>query len=125
LKSYSASLQATNACSPSLLGPMMSAGPHPQVPLTQAQIAQQQQAQAQASELAKRRSRKPTDKNMPDGVEDCIIDAEAVQRYKDLRSVERRLDAAMTRKRLDMFDTVNRNAKVSKMPWTFCLPLQD
>lgn len=103
----------------------MSAGPHPQVPLTQAQIAQQQQAQAQASELAKRRSRKPTDKNMPDGIEDCIVDAEAVQRYKDLRSVERRLDAAMTRKRLDMFDTVNRSAKVSTMPSVISAPLHD
>lgn len=95
-------------------GPMMSSGPHPQVPLTQAQIAQQQQAQAQASELAKRRSRKPTDKNLPDGVEDTIVDPEAVQRYKDLRDIERRLDATMTRKRLDIVDSVNRNAKLYK-----------
>lgn len=94
-------------------GPMMSSGPHPSVPLTQAQIAQQQQAQAHASELAKRRSRRPTDKNMPDGVEDSIVDTEGVQRYKDLKDVERRLDATMTRKRLDIVDNASRTSKVS------------
>ncbi|KAH7146563.1 SWI/SNF complex protein [Dactylonectria macrodidyma] len=93
------------------IGPMMSSGPHPSVPLTQAQLAQQQQAQAHASELAKRRSRKPTDKNMPEGVEDSIIDPEGVQRYKDLKDVERRLDATLTRKRLDIVDSATRTAK--------------
>jgi hypothetical protein len=91
---------------------MMSSGPHPQVPLTQQQIQQQAQAQAQAQELAKRRARKPTDKNMPDGVEDSVIDAEVVQRYKALREVERKLDATMTRKRLDVVDSINRASKV-------------
>lgn len=90
----------------------MSSGPHPSVPLTQAQIAQQQQAQAHASELAKRRSRKPTDKNMPEGVEDSIIDPTGVQRYKELRDVERRLDATITRKRLDIVDYTSRGSKV-------------
>jgi hypothetical protein len=93
---------------------MMSSGPHPQVPLTQAQIAQQQQVQAHASELAKRRSRKPTDKNIPDGVEDSIVDPAGVQRYKELRDVERRLDATMTRKRLDVSDAASRNTKVGR-----------
>ncbi|PTD08874.1 SWI/SNF and RSC complexes subunit ssr3 [Fusarium culmorum] len=93
------------------IGPMMSSGPHPSVPLTQAQIAQQQQAQAQASELAKRRSRKPTDKNIPEGVEDSIVDVDGVQRYKDLRDVERRLDATITRKRLDIVDYTSRGSK--------------
>ncbi|KAH7134824.1 SWI/SNF complex protein [Dactylonectria estremocensis] len=93
------------------IGPMMSSGPHPSVPLTQAQLAQQQQAQAHASELAKRRSRRPTDKNMPEGVEDCIVDPEGVQRYKDLKDVERRLDATLTRKRLDIVDSANRASK--------------
>ncbi|KAF4977529.1 hypothetical protein FZEAL_5963 [Fusarium zealandicum] len=96
------------------IGPMMSSGPHPSVPLTQAQIAQQQQAQAHASELAKRRSRKPTDKNMPEGVEDSIVDAEGVQRYKDMRDVERRLDATITRKRLDIVDYTSRGSKRCK-----------
>ncbi|KHN99268.1 SWIB/MDM2 domain protein [Metarhizium album ARSEF 1941] len=92
------------------IGPMMSSGPHPSVPLTQAQIAQQQQAQAHAHELARRRSRKPTDKNIPEGVEDSIIDPEAVQRYKALRDVERTLDATITRKRLDVAEACSRSS---------------
>ncbi|KID88765.1 SWIB/MDM2 domain protein [Metarhizium guizhouense ARSEF 977] len=97
------------------IGPMMSSGPHPSVPLTQAQIAQQQQAQAHAHELARRRSRKPTDKNIPEGVEDSIVNQEAVQRYKALRDVERTLDATITRKRLDVSEACSRNNnKLSK-----------
>ncbi|KAG6032955.1 hypothetical protein E4U41_007045 [Claviceps citrina] len=97
------------------IGPMMSSGPHPSVPLTQAQIAQQQQAQAHASELARRRSRKPTDKNIPEGVEESIIDPSALQRYKALRDVEKTLDAISTRKRLDISDATNRSSyKLSK-----------
>ncbi|OAA46252.1 SWIB/MDM2 domain protein [Metarhizium rileyi] len=97
------------------IGPMMSSGPHPSVPLTQTQIAQQQQAQAHAHELARRRSRKPTDKNIPEGVEDSIVDQESVHRYKALRAVERDLDATITRKRLDVSDACNRhNGKLSK-----------
>ncbi|KAJ0384243.1 hypothetical protein COL922a_008794 [Colletotrichum nupharicola] len=70
--------------------------------------------QALTSELAKRRSRKPTDKTLPDGVEDCITDSEVAQRYKELRDFERRLDATMTRKRLDTLEAVGRNAKRHK-----------
>ncbi|QUC20646.1 uncharacterized protein UV8b_04887 [Ustilaginoidea virens] len=98
------------------IGPMMSSGPHPSVPLTQAQIAQQHAAQARANELARRRSRKPTDKNIPDGVEDSIVDPEVVQRYKALRDVERTLDATLTRKRLDLSETSART--VGKLPKT-------
>ncbi|KJZ72044.1 hypothetical protein HIM_08605 [Hirsutella minnesotensis 3608] len=100
----------------SVLGPMMSSGPHPSAPLSQAQMVQQQQAQAHANELAKRRSRKPTDKNIPDGVEEYIVDPEGVQRYKDLRDTERWLDATTTRKRLDIADSAHRShAKLSKV----------
>lgn len=59
----------------------------------------------------KKRSRKPTDKNIPEGVEDCII-GDGVQRYRELRDLERRLDSTMVRKRLDIQDSVNRNVKV-------------
>ncbi len=94
-------------------GPMTPGGnvPHHPMPMSQAQIQQQQHAQAAANELAKRRSRKPTDKSMPDGVESVAV-GDGVQRYKDLRDFERRLDATMTRKRLDIVDSVNRNPKV-------------
>ncbi|CAJ2511055.1 Uu.00g066800.m01.CDS01 [Anthostomella pinea] len=92
------------------IGPMMSSGPHPQVPLTQAQIAQQQQQAAMQVEMAKRRSKKPTDKNLPEGIDECVI-GDMAQRYRDLRDFERRLDATMTRKRLDIVDSVNRSVK--------------
>ncbi|CAK7272754.1 SWI/SNF and RSC complex subunit Ssr3 [Sporothrix epigloea] len=73
-----------------------------------AAAAAAQQAQNHAIEVAKRRSRKPTDKTMPDGVESVII-GDGVQRYRDLRAFERRLDATMTRKRLDIMDSVQRH----------------
>lgn len=72
---------------------------------------QQQQAQAQANEMAKRRSRKPTDKTLPAGVDECII-GDGAQRYRELQDFERRLDATMTRKRLDIVDSVTRSVKV-------------
>nr|XP_036584304.1 SWI/SNF and RSC complexes subunit ssr3 [Colletotrichum truncatum]KAF6793693.1 SWI/SNF and RSC complexes subunit ssr3 [Colletotrichum truncatum] len=96
----------------SLQGPIMPPGHHQQTAMNQAAMAQHHPSgQALTSELAKRRSRKPTDKTLPDGVEDCIIDAEVAQRYKGLRDFERRLDATMTRKRLDVVEAVGRNAK--------------
>ena len=84
----------------------------PQNSLTPAQLAAQQAAQQRASERAKLRSRQPTDKNMPEGVEEIVI-GDGVQKYKDLQDIERRLDATMTRKRLDIENAVNRNVKVS------------
>jgi len=91
----------------------MSAGPHPQAPLSAAQLNQQHQAQQQANHLAKLRSRKPTDKNLPDGVEEIVIDhGYVVDAYRQLRDFERRLDATMTRKRLDIVDSLSRNTKV-------------
>ncbi|KAI1341655.1 Pkinase-domain-containing protein [Xylariaceae sp. FL0016] len=91
------------------IGPMVS-GPHHQVHLSQAQVAQQQQHAAMQVEMAKRRSRKPTDKNLPDNIDDCII-GDMGTRYRELRDFERRLDATMTRKRLDIVDTLNRSVK--------------
>lgn len=73
-------------------------------------IAANQEAQRIALELAKRRSRKPTDKNIPDGVEECII-GDGVQNYKRLREVERKLDASMMRKRMDIVDGRASNMK--------------
>ena len=81
--------------------------------LTPAQMQAQQQAAESASNRAKIRSRKPTDKTIPEGIEECII-GDGVQRYRDLRELERKLDATMTRKRLDIQDGVNRNVKVSE-----------
>lgn len=94
----------------------MPAGPNHPVPLSQAQMHHQQQQQTLASEMAKRRSRKPTDRTLPDGLDETIVDADGTQRYRDLRDLERRLDATMTRKRLDIVDSASRNAKVWYSP---------
>jgi SWI/SNF-related matrix-associated actin-dependent regulator of chromatin subfamily D len=85
-------------------------GSHHQGAMTPQQHQQQAQAAAHAIEQAKRRSSKPTDKTMPDGVENVVI-GDGVQRYRELRDLERRLDATMTRKRLDVVDSVTRNPK--------------
>ena len=91
---------------------MMSAGPHPQVPMTQAQMNQEAQRREAGNLLAKLRSRKPTDKSLPDGIEENLVgEGDVAQAYRNLRDFERRLDATMTRKRLDIVDSVARNQK--------------
>ncbi|KAL4780919.1 hypothetical protein BJX76DRAFT_350547 [Aspergillus varians] len=62
------------------------------------------------NDAALRRSRKPTDKNIPDGVDEVII-GEGVQQYKSLRDLEKRLDAAVVRKRLDIQDSISKTVK--------------
>ena len=71
----------------------------------------QRLAKAQAESVL-RHSKVPVDRNLPDGIDECII-GDGAQRYKDLKDVERRLDATMTRKRLDMQDGMSRNNTVS------------
>ena len=61
-------------------------------------------------ERAKRRSEKPTDKTIPDGVETLVV-GDGVQKYKRLREVERRLDAIMMRKKLDQQDSLHNGIK--------------
>ena len=88
---------------------MVSSTSSPHAPLTQAQIQHQQQAAAQERELAKRRAKKPTDKTIPESLEKLVPN---VRLYRELRDVERRYDATIMRKRLDIQDAVNRNIKV-------------
>ncbi|KOS22798.1 SWI/SNF and RSC complexes subunit ssr3 [Escovopsis weberi] len=64
--------------------------------------------------MAKRRSRRPTDKNIPDGIEHCIIDPEAAMRYGELRDIERLLDSTTTRKRLDLIDSAKSTTKLRR-----------
>ncbi|KAI4126273.1 MAG: hypothetical protein LQ338_003837 [Usnochroma carphineum] len=93
-----------------LLGPMV---PNSQAP-REAQIRErqnQERREAREKEMAqRRRASKPTDKNMPDGIDELII-GDGVQQYKRMREVERRLDATMMRKRLDFQDTWHRVTK--------------
>lgn len=84
----------------------------PGLPMNAQQQHQQQQAQQQAIERAKLRARKPTDKTMPEGVEDCVL-SDGVQRYRELRDFERRLDATIMRKRLDVVESIGRSVKVT------------
>ncbi|KAL3421042.1 SWI/SNF complex protein (SWIB/MDM2 domain-containing protein) [Phlyctema vagabunda] len=91
------------------IGPMIS-GAQAQNPMTPAQLQAQQQMAHAAQQAARLKSRKPTDKNIPEGVEEHIV-GDGVQRYRDLREIERRLDSTMTRKRLDIQDAVNRQVK--------------
>ncbi|KAF2812638.1 uncharacterized protein BDZ99DRAFT_474776 [Mytilinidion resinicola] len=74
---------------------------------TQQHMQLQQAHEAARRELMKRQSRKPTDKNMPDGVENICI-GDGVQRYRELREIERTMDATMMRKKLDIQDSVTR-----------------
>lgn len=75
-----------------------------------AQALEQTKRNAEQAALAKRRSEKPTDKSMPEGVEDLII-GDGVQQYKRLRELERKLDAVMMRKRLDQQDSLHNATK--------------
>ena len=55
------------------------------------------------SDARKIRATRPTDKNIPEGVKKIIV-GDGVEQYKKLRSVERKIDGVMMRKRLDMED---------------------
>ena len=80
------------------------APPHPHA------VAQRGQHAPTQAEIAMRQSRKPTDKEFPDGIEHVII-GDGVDQYKRLRELERKLDATMMKKRLDIHDSVNKNVK--------------
>ncbi|KAL5115894.1 SWI/SNF and RSC complex subunit Ssr3 [Pleosporales sp. CAS-2024a] len=69
-----------------------------------ASVQAQQRADAERREKMRRTAQNPTDKNMPEGVEDLCI-GDGVARYRELRDVERTLDATMVRKKLDVMDT--------------------
>ena len=76
----------------------------------QQQLALQQQQQqaavqeAQKRDLAKRQTRKPVDKNLPEGIDDLVI-GDGAKAYRELRDIERRLDTVMMRKRLEVMDS--------------------
>jgi SWI/SNF-related matrix-associated actin-dependent regulator of chromatin subfamily D len=90
---------------------MPPAGAHPQAHphvINPQQIQQQREIQMQ-HQMAQRRSRKPTDLNMPEGLEDINpFIAEYMGQYKELQEGERKLDMITARKRLDMQDRYNR-----------------
>lgn len=75
-----------------------------------AQNLEQTKRTAEQAAMARRRSEKPTDKTMPEGVEDLIV-GDGVQQYRRLRELERKLDAVMMRKRLDQQDALHNATK--------------
>ena len=75
-----------------------------------AQNQEQAKRTAEQAAIAKRRSEKPTDKSMPEGIEDLIV-GDGVQQYKRMRELERKLDAVMMRKRLDQQDSLHNATK--------------
>ncbi|KAL4896573.1 PCI-domain-containing protein [Aspergillus ambiguus] len=84
--------------------------PMPQHAVPPHYMAAAQRPMPHPNDAALRRSRKPTDKNIPDGLEDVVI-GEGVQQYKSLRDLEKRLDAAIVRKRLDIQDSISKTVK--------------
>ena len=96
--------------------PTMSVMPQNMNMQQQQQLYQQQIAQRNAAvehQMAQRRARKPTDREMSDAVEDITI-GDGVQQYKKLREAEKKLDYTIMRKRLDIQDTMNRNVRRQK-----------
>jgi SWI/SNF-related matrix-associated actin-dependent regulator of chromatin subfamily D len=69
-----------------------------------ANMQAQQRAEAERREKMRRIAKNPTDKNIPEGVEEICI-GDGVVRYRELREVERTLDATMMRKKLDVMDS--------------------
>ena len=74
------------------------------------QQREQERRRQEGYATAKRRAEKPTDKHIPDGVEELIV-GDGVQQYKRLREVERKLDAVMMRKKLDQQDALHNATK--------------
>ncbi|KAF7176777.1 hypothetical protein CNMCM7691_003937 [Aspergillus felis] len=89
-------------------------GPAMPVPMPQHTVPPQyippQRNMPHPNDAVQRRSRKPTDKNIPDGIEEVII-GEGIQQYKSLRDLEKRLDASIVRKRLDIQDSISKTVK--------------
>lgn len=83
--------------------------PMPQQPVNP-QYMPAQRSMPHPNDAVLRRSRKPTDKNIPDGVEEVVI-GEGVPQYKNLRDLEKRLDASIVRKRLDIQDSISKTVK--------------
>ncbi|KAF2193844.1 hypothetical protein K469DRAFT_549741 [Zopfia rhizophila CBS 207.26] len=72
-------------------------------------IQAQQRAEQEKREKLRRQSKHPTDKNIPDGVDEICV-GDGVPRYRQLREIERTLDATMMRKKLDISDSVFRTS---------------
>ncbi|KAG8628965.1 hypothetical protein KVT40_002830 [Elsinoe batatas] len=66
-------------------------------------LQQEEAVKRKERETQQRILQRPSDRNIPDDVAQCTI-GDGVERYKKLREMERRLDATMMQKRLDLTD---------------------
>ncbi|KAK4543175.1 hypothetical protein LTR36_005725 [Oleoguttula mirabilis] len=90
-------------------GPMVPPPPHSaaQPALNAAQVQAQRLEELRRQDTARRISQKPTDRDIPEELGDVVV-GDGVQRYAQLRDVERKLDAVVMRKRLDISDNLQR-----------------
>lgn len=94
---------------------------HPSAAAAAAQHQQQiQSATAQQRhallehQSAQRRAKKPTDKNLPEGIDELLVAPSIGTQYRELRDAERRLDYQMMRKRTDLQDTLTLSRTVKR-----------
>ncbi|KAL8669367.1 MAG: hypothetical protein Q9168_006044, partial [Polycauliona sp. 1 TL-2023] len=87
--------------------------PQAQRDIQEKQRRLQEERDNRAREMAQRRATRPTDKTVPDGIQELVV-GDGVQQYKRLRDMERRLDATMMRKRLDMQESRHQLTKRHK-----------
>lgn len=89
----------------------MGAGGHPHsAPQAQYASTQRSAVPPMDTDPSTRKASQPTDRTMPDGMDPLII-GDGVQQYQRLRELERRLDAIMMRKKLDMQDSMYQQVK--------------
>lgn len=79
--------------------------PNPPPRTAQHEYYEQQARIRETHESAKRRSSRPVDRNLPDGIED-LVPGDAAEKYNSLREAEKSLDTVMMRKRLDIHDAL-------------------
>ncbi|KAJ4295209.1 SWI/SNF and RSC complex subunit Ssr3 [Kalmusia sp. IMI 367209] len=109
-RNYPLAAQAGHHATPTRRGPAPIAHPSQYPPPQQQQhsnahLIAQQRADQEKRDRLRRMAKTPTNKNVPEGVEDVCI-GDGVARYKELREVERILDATMMRKKLEASDSV-------------------
>jgi len=94
--------------------------PGPQPPVSQAQFVHHPPQMApppHAMPEQRMKARRPNDRCLPDGIEDTTVDPEFVATYNEARELERRLDATITRKRLDLAQPITSHPKVRTCSW--------
>ncbi|KAF1969511.1 hypothetical protein BU23DRAFT_557538 [Bimuria novae-zelandiae CBS 107.79] len=109
-RNYPVAAQAAHHAPPTRRGPAPIAHPNqyaqpPPPHHTSSHMMQAQKDEQKRRDDLRRKAKHPTNKNIPEGIEELCI-GDGVARYKELREVERTLDATMMRKKLEASDSV-------------------